>query len=237
MFRRTISGIPLRFHLAGINNQNFLMRDEQTGSYWQQITGIAIAGPLRGHRLTLVAADQLSFRIWKSEQPNGTVLQDVPRFKGDYAPLDWDVKMESVPVVISYAQPGIKPRDLMLGVSAFGASRAFPVEAIRKQKLIEDTVGSEPVLVALGPDNVSIRVFVRKLPGSSETAQFYRVSGGSGLLMDAPGGSHWDFRGCAVDGPLKGACLREVTALEDYWFDWRNYHPDTSVYGVHHRIQ
>ena len=27
------------FVSPGINNQNFIMRDEQTGSWWQQVTG------------------------------------------------------------------------------------------------------------------------------------------------------------------------------------------------------
>ena len=41
----------LTFHLAGINNQNFLMRDEETGTWWQQITGEASVGPLQGQAL------------------------------------------------------------------------------------------------------------------------------------------------------------------------------------------
>ena len=28
----------------------------------------------------------------------------------------------------------------------------------------------------------------------------------------------------------QGKCLDRVPALKDYWFDWRNYHPDTSIY-------
>jgi len=47
VFQRVVNGVPLRFHLAGINNQNFLMRDEQTGTYWQQITGLAVSGTAR----------------------------------------------------------------------------------------------------------------------------------------------------------------------------------------------
>ena len=77
MFQRTVDGVPLRFHLAGINNQNFLMRDEQTGTYWQQISGLAVWGPLAGRRLALVFADELTLALWKSEEPAGTVLDDV----------------------------------------------------------------------------------------------------------------------------------------------------------------
>lgn len=48
MWARTIQGETLTFHLAGIHNQNFLMRDEETGSFWQQVSGECIAGPMRG---------------------------------------------------------------------------------------------------------------------------------------------------------------------------------------------
>lgn len=229
--------MPLVFHLAGINNQNFLMRDEQTGTYWQQITGLAVSGPLAGRRLTLVPADELSYKLWKSEEPDGTVLQDVPELVHGYAAEDWDVHMARAPVVVSFAQAGIKPRDLMLGISAFGASRAFPYPAVLREKLVQDSVGSEPVVLILGPDGRSVRTFRRRLPNGTGDPQFYRIAEGSALFMDAATGSQWDFQGCAVAGKLKGACLEKVYTIKDYWFDWRNYHPDTTVYGVRQRIQ
>jgi hypothetical protein len=231
-----VDGVALRFHLAGINNQNFLMRDEQTGTYWQQITGLAVAGPLRGRRLTLVAADELSFALWKKEQPAGTVLKDAARFTAGYAPKNWDVRMAKAPTVISYAQPGLGARDLMLGVHFLGASRAFPYRAILKEKLIADRVGAQAVLVILGPDNRSVRVFERRIPGVAGTPQFYRLMDGR-FLMDAETGSEWNFQGCAVMGKLKGVCLARVEAIKDYWFDWRNYNPATTVYGIHTKIR
>ncbi len=173
------------FHLAGINNQNFLMRDEQTGTYWQQITGMAVSGPLAGRRLILVPAEELSYKVWKSEEPDGTVLQDVPELVGGYASADWDVHMARVPVVLSFAQAGIKPRDLMLGISGFGASRAFPYPAVLAQKLIQDSVGSEPVVLVVGPDGRSVRTFRRQLPNGPRDPQFYRIAEGAGLFMDA----------------------------------------------------
>jgi hypothetical protein len=236
VFQRTVDGVALRFHLAGINNQNFLMRDEQTGTYWQQITGLAVAGPLRGKRLTLVAADELSFSLWKKEQPAGTVLKDATRFTAGYAPKNWDVRMAKAPTVISYAQSGLKARDLMLGVHSLGASRAFPYSAILKEKLIADRVGAQAVLVVLGPDNRSVRVFERRIPGVAGTPQFYRFMDGP-FLMDAETGSEWNFQGCAVAGKLKGVCLPRVEAIKDYWFDWRNYNPATTVYGIHTKIR
>ncbi len=159
MFKRVVDGITLHFHLAGINNQNFLMRDEQTGTYWQQITGLAVAGPLAGRKLERVPADELSFALWKKEQRRGTVLRDQPRFTSEYAAKNWDVKMASTPVVLSYAQSGIKPRDIMLGVHVAGLSRAYPYATVLKAGIIDDQLGPEPILLAVGPDNQSSPCF------------------------------------------------------------------------------
>ena len=67
MWESAVDGQRLRFRLVGINNQNFIMRDEETGSWWQQVTGKAIHGPLQGHQLKSVFHDEISFAIWKSD--------------------------------------------------------------------------------------------------------------------------------------------------------------------------
>jgi len=221
-------GLRLKFHLAGINNQNFLMRDEETGTYWQQISGAAVSGPLAGRHLTLVPSDELTWALWKAENPAGTVLNDLAPFVSQYSRKDWDVRMRRAPTVLSYPETGIAQRDIMLGVQAFGVSRAFPYDAILKDKLVEDHVGSEPVILVVGPDDQSVRVFQRRIPGVSEVPEFYRVSATS--FMDDATGSSWNFQGCAISGKLQGTCLTRVEVIKDYWFDWRHYNPATTVY-------
>jgi len=207
VWRREIDGLRLTFHLAGINNQNFVMRDEETGTYWQQISGAAIAGPLKGGQLALVHSDELTLATWKSEEPRGTVLN----FPG------YD----------------LAARDLMLGIQAFGASRAFLYDRVIKEKLVKDHVGAEPVLLVVGADDQSVRAFRDRIPGMEGAADFYRITGkpSGALLLDAATGSEWNFQGCAISGKAKGLCLEPVPMLKDYWFDWRNYNPKTTVYG------
>jgi len=233
VWTREVDGQRLTFHLSGINNQNFIMRDEETGTYWQQISGLAISGPLKGRQLTLIPSDELTFATWKSEQPLGTVLNDIPKYASGYARQDWDVRMLRAPTVIQFAEHGMKARDLMLGIKAFGASRGFLMERVLKEKLVKDHVGAEPVLLVVGEDNQSVRVFRDRIPGVDAAPDFYRLSPPKpgALLMDASTGSEWNFQGCAVSGKALGVCLERVQALKDYWFDWRNYNPQTSVWG------
>ena len=233
MWSREIGGLWLTFHLAGINNQNFLMRDDETGTFWQQISGAAISGPLMGRRLAAISSDELNFSTWKSEQPEGLILRDVPGYQSGYAAKDWDVRMQRVPTVIDFPRPGLHARSLMLGIESGGASRAWIYEQVLAAKLVKDYVGGQPVLLVVGPDGESVRAFRSRIPGVNGPADFYRLTASSpGLFLDSATGSSWNFQGCAVSGPAQPSCLEPVVVLKDYWFDWRNYHPGTTVSGA-----
>ena len=92
------------------------------------------------------------------------------------------------------------------------------------EKLILDRVGSEPILRVAGPDGASVRAFRRRLPNVQEAPDFYQIDGG--LFMDSAQGTKWNFQGCNPSG----ACLEPVPIIKDYWFDWRHYHPETTVF-------
>jgi hypothetical protein len=227
VWARRIKGQVLTFHLAGINNQNFLMRDEETGTFWQQISGRAISGPMAGSQLEPVHSDELTFALWRSEAPAGQVLKAVPKYANEYETKDWDVRMAKARTVLDFPNSGLQSRDLVLGLEAFGVNRAYPVKRIIAAKLIEDRLGSEPILIVTGSDGQSIRVFQAKAEGQEVASEFYRTAVG---FMDAETGSEWEFNGCAVRGKRTGTCLKPINALKDYWFDWRNYHPDTTIF-------
>jgi hypothetical protein len=223
-----VNGRVLTFHLAGINNQNFLMRDDETGSFWQQITGRAISGPLAGTALELASTDEVSFSVFRNEWPQGIVLAPEPRFVKQYATKDWDQRMSKARTVLSFPQTGIADRELMLGMTVGNAARAYPLKRVEEEHVVQDRVGETPVVLVVGPDGVSVRAFVSRVKG--QDTQFFRAQQGAWSLVDSAGASTWDFRGCAISGPAQGTCLEPVGVVKDYWFDWRNYHSDTSVY-------
>ncbi|PYX52249.1 MAG: hypothetical protein DMG79_01145 [Acidobacteria bacterium] len=268
MWTRTVNGKVLHFYLAGINNQNFLMRDKETGTWWQQITGKAISGPMKGAALDLVLSDELTFGEWKSEFSNGEVLAGVPKYIKEYD-SNWEPEVAK-----------LKSRDVVVGLQIAGPGRAYPWDALVKQSPVLDRVNGTPLLVAVGPDSKSFRVFVSRIDGKD--AEFFlkgepqaeapavaktdppaaskddppsaTKSASSGdvkakaddaktgkpvapsaapkpwILLDTATASEWNFQGCAISGPSQGKCLDRIPALKDYWFDWRNYHPDTTIY-------
>jgi hypothetical protein len=227
VWERTVKGLVLTFRLAGINNQNFLMRDDQTGTFWQQISGRAISGPLEGSQLTPVHSDELTFALWRSEAPDGSVLKPLARDAKDYETKDWDVRMAKVRTVLDFPNSGLQSRDLVWGVDAFGVSRAYPVKRIIEAKVIEDRLGNEPIVIWAAPDGKSIRAFDARIDESAAAPDFYRTAD---AFMDSETGSQWSFSGCAVSGKRAGTCLKPLDALKDYWFDWKSYHPATTIF-------
>lgn len=230
MWRAEIEGRPLRFHLAGINNQNFLMQDEQTGSWWQQVTGEAISGPLKGRRLDLVFHDELSFGLWKQEHPGGRVLRPDDSAPWREFSQDWEADTAKLPVVTP-ADPSapFPPRELIAGVEVRGAAKAWPLTALKRQSPVLDTLAGTPLLLVVGDDGRSVRAFERTVDGR-ELQLFARPGGPPLRLVDAETGSTWTFAGEAVSGPLAGKKMARVFVLLDYWFDWKAYHPQTAVY-------
>ena len=236
MWTRTVNGRVLHFYLAGINNQNFLMRDKETGTWWQQITGKAIYGPLQGAVLQLVLSDELTFAEWRTESPTGTVLAPIAKYTKEYDP-NWEPDVAKLPVVISFPGTELKSRDIVIGLTINSTARAYPWETFAKQSPVLDRVNRTPLLLVLGPDGKSFRVFLSRIDG--QDAEFFLQTNSTAdapsekkdwTLLDTTTNSQWNFQGCAISGPAQGKCLARIPALKDYWFDWRNYHPDTTVY-------
>jgi len=204
------------------------MRDEETGTWWQQVTGKAVFGALKGRTLEPVLSDELTFGLWKQESPTGQVLAPVAQYEKNYE-SDWEPKVAKLPTVINFPEHGLQARSVVFGIEISGDSRAYPENALKPGSPLQDRVHGTPVVIAVGPDNKAVRAFISQLNGS-DFQLFQKIGDSHWTLVDSASGSEWNFEGCAVSGPAKGKCLARVALLKDYWFDWRNYHAETTIF-------
>lgn len=274
-----VGGQTLHFLYAASNNQNFVMRDAETGTWWQQVTGEAILGSGKGKRLEPFAWDEVNFGIFKREHPDGLVLRpdDTAMARYPFAryrlPEKEQIRGRPMP---SWYRPdpdvALEPRDMVISVQVGEGVKAYPLQWLVEQNPIQDSLGDMPLLVVVAADGKSAHAFDRSVDGKilelyvlsgTETGAEAEDSGSHGIsragnataagapgprgsespaapasatlvLVDAQTGSHWDYSGTAIDGPLAGHHLRRIQTVRDYWFDWRRYHPDGPVYLAGH---
>jgi hypothetical protein len=231
-----VNGRQLNFRLAGINNQNFIMRDEETGSWWQQVSGACIQGELRGTKLAPVFHDELTFGLWKREKPNGRVLRPDEKIlaAGKYE-SDWESQIGKMPVNVSQQlDKTLEPRALVVGIKVNGEAKAYPMSALEKQSPIIDLLGGKQIVVVLGADKKSVRAFDTEIEGR-KLEFFIKPDAPDFQLTDAETASVWDFSGKATSGELAGKQLQKIASLKDYWFDWKIYNPNTTIYDLGNR--
>src|SRR5437870_5629196 len=79
-------GRPTTFGVSGLlYNSDLLLYDRATQSLWSQIEARAIAGPLKGEKLTPVALTHTTWADWKARHPDTLVLSAETGFSRDYS--------------------------------------------------------------------------------------------------------------------------------------------------------
>src|SRR5438067_178448 len=171
------------------------MRDEETGTWWQQVSGKALFGPLKGRTLEPVLSEELTLGLWKQESPAGQVLAPVAQYEKNYE-SDWEPKVAKLPTVIDFPDAGLQSRRVVFGIEISGDSRAYPQNALKPGSPLQDRLHGTPLLIVLGPDNRAVRAFISQINGL-DVELFQKTADTQWALVDSASGSEWDFQGCA----------------------------------------
>jgi hypothetical protein len=136
-----------------------------------------------------------------------------------------------------HVQPDAAPwqeDEMVLGVVAGDAARAYPVAILVWHELVNDSLGDRPILVSYCPLCGTGLVFDRRIEGR---ARRFGVSGllyrSDLLLYDRETESLWSqISFDAVTGPARGQRLTPMRSRMVPWHLWRAEHPDTSVLSL-----
>lgn len=228
MYSREIDGSEYTFGVSGKLIMNALvMYDRQTDSLWSQILGEAVSGPLKGTRLEFVPALHTTWADWKAQHPDTLALGK--GYSGGYDSYGGYYQSSQTGVIgETYSDNRLYVKEFVVGVEQNGEAVAYPFSTLNDQPVVNDVVGGVPVLVVFNADSGASAVFERRVDGQTLT-----FSAGGGLtLTDAETGSAWTgMSGLAADGPLAGTQLAPVKSTRAFWFGWKDWYPDTRVFG------
>ena len=216
-----VNGRPELFRLVGMDHFNAMFEDAGTGSWWQQATGIAITGPLKGSRLTEVPSAQMSLGDWEALHPGSLTLQPDPHFKVKYDSLKGYDEGVIEGSLEKRDTGSWKFKSWVVGVNLNGQARAYDWNRLVKDRIIQDRVGQTSLLLTIHPDNKTFYAWA--YPDSLR----FRYDADTHLLKDENTASTWQVNGECVEGPLKGQRLTAVQAYQEFWHSWKTFHPLT----------
>jgi len=232
VYRREVAGRTLTFGVSGMLLKNgLLMFDRETGTLWSHLRGDAVAGPLRGRRLEVLAGiPRVTWSALRRRAPGARVLsvggrEDVP---DGYAAYHADPRRLGVrpPARRDRRLPG---KAIVLGVRVRGAAKAYPLDRLGEEGAVNDVLGGLPIVAAWSRSAGASAVYDRRAAG--RMLRFHQRLVG-GRLRDRATGTAWDLlRGTGLEGPLAEERLRPVPHVTAYWFAWVEHHPDTRLHA------
>jgi len=224
VFSPIVDGVEEQFRLVGMDHFNAMFEDSRTHSWWRQVNGEAIVGDMKGKQLEEIPSEQMSLSAWIAAHPGTTIMQRDEDFTRDYDSLALYDEGKMKGRLEGTDSVSWKDKSWVIGVQTGSRAKAYDWIETLKVHVVNDTVGTISVVVAIEDDGASFHVWQR-----SDTLTFQYDPAG---LKDIETSSLWNWQGVCVEGTLKGNKLEFQQAYQEYWHSWRTFRPNTTQYNI-----
>jgi len=222
-----VNGKNKTFRLVGGDETNAMFEDD-AGSWWHQENGEAFKGPETGTSLDAIPSEQMTLQAWLRLHPQSLILQKDPDFVKKYTMLDGYDRGKTKNNEDLSADPGSWQRkSWIVGIFAGGNAKAYDWNDLKNARVINDTLGTAPDVIMLEEDTMSFHAFSRTIDNTILT---FSWDSRRNTLTDTNTHSVWNTGGVCIEGALKGTQLASYPAYQEYWFAWKQFHPNTTVF-------
>jgi hypothetical protein len=204
------------------------MYDHQTNSLWNHLRGEPVVGSLArsGIRLKVLPVVVTSWREWRTEHPDTTVLDVQTGYSRDYAPGRPYGRYFASPDTMFPVSPRsdqLRTKDLVFAVRTGTAHKVYPLDALRRTPVVNDRVGETEIVVLGKGDGRAARAYAR---GSLT----FQAGGVPGELVERGTGGRWRVEEERLVELATGRTLPRVGGHVVYWFGWYAFFPEAEVY-------
>ncbi len=209
-------------------NNNLVMYDHETGTYWAQLLATGILGELTGNTLSPHPFEIMSWDAFKESYPNGEVLSRDTGASRDYTEDPYWNYYESDDIffALSIIDARLKAKEEVVGYhKGTEYAKAWPVVSIKERTVVNDEVAGVPIVLMHDREFLTIRTFLRLVDNRILTFQW-----DGDRLIDQETGSVWGFDGTSTSGELVGTSLEPISTTEAYWFCWVAAYPGTELF-------
>lgn len=229
MYSREIDGNEYTFGVSGKLIRNVLvMYDRQTESYWSQLLGEAVEGPLKGTKLQFLPSWQTTWSQWLAMHPDTLALHkptpsDHDTYENYYSSPSAGIIGET------YSDDRLYTKEFVIGVELPNNNAiAYPFRQLNETPVLNDDVLGTPLLIIFDANNAAGVVYHRVVDNRLLT---FTPTNTPFILTDNETGSTWNaFTGLALTGQLQGTTLTRQKSTTVFWFGWKDFHPHTLIY-------
>ena len=224
-------GNRLMFGTSGLlYRSNKLMFDRATLSLWSNLTGEAVVGQraAEGTVLTILPMTLTRWDAWRARHPDTTVMAPDPaaaqRTGYRYVEGAADQARTGVEFPVWRQSDVLERNARIYALRVNGEAKAYPLEKLRAERLVNDIVGGLEIVLVLDPDSDAVRAYERG------GLTFQTPDEGRLRTLRARDGSTWWLaeEGLAPEGD--GDLLPRVPGHTAFWFGWYAFYPETAVY-------
>ena len=220
VFSPKVEGKLEEFRLVGMDHFNAMFEDATTKSWWRQVTGEAVAGPMKGAQLPELPATQTSLQEWLTLYPGSLVMQADSTFSEEYADMETYDTGRGRGKLTGTDSLSWKDKSWVVGIElGKKTSKAFDWNRLKTERVINEKVGEQPVVLALAADDKSFFAFERP-----DAATVFSIK--NDTLFS--GEKSWNLLGKATDSLHQD--LKKITAYQEFWHSWSTFHPHTTRY-------
>jgi hypothetical protein len=216
VFEPIVNGQLEKFRLVGMDHYNAMFEDHTTKSWWRQVTGEAVAGPLAGNKLPEVPAIQSSLETWLELYPGSLIMQLDSTFNEMYDAMSEYESGLRTGRLTRRDTASWQDKSWIAGIDLGEVSKAYDWNELVSKGVINDTPGAIPIAIILTDDQKSLFAFRRE---SNEQVLSFR----NDTLTD--GKVDFLLTGITMDSTAKP--LRMIPVFQEYWHSWRTFHPNT----------
>ncbi len=155
-YERTFDGEAVEFGTSGkLYNSNLIMYDRKTDSYWTQIDGLAVTGPLTGKELVAISIDTVVWRDWKEGKVAEVLSQDTG-FSRSYGVDPYGNYYENSFLMfpVESESDRIHAKDVIFGIEVNGEYKAYREIDLIEVGVIEDIINGISLKVERSADGI-----------------------------------------------------------------------------------
>ncbi|MCO5204425.1 MAG: DUF3179 domain-containing protein [Anaerolineae bacterium] len=225
----------LTFGVSGfLYRNNLVMYDHQTNTLWSQLLGEGLRGAQSGTQLDFYSSSLNRWGEWKTAYPQTRIISaeklglraaDIvdpysSYYVGGAAGFDTGAERNET----------LSAKQLVTGLVLNDQARAYDLQAIAAENVINDTLDAIPIVVFYDSGFQSAHAYSRLV--DDRMLSFERTDDAT-VVRDRETNSKWEIRtGIAQSGPLAGQRLSRLSAPLVFWFAWTDIYPHTDVYGM-----